>query len=277
MENFAVFFHERGLRIFGADRFQLKLKKSCDMRYFSSIRNFAQLCELFCCAKKKRLQHVSFSSLFCATKFAQRSKEEITSPLSSRHGIMSMHYAMQSEYDNCHPHSHRSKFHTSTRRHTEKTESSSYCTSGIRPTSFDKRNFGQHGNNTNVVGRSSYLVMMFDTLAFPTNLAWECTRTGATVDRSASSSSSHPPPSQTRRRRHRRRVAFRRRRVPRSRRSPSSPPPPLLIIRTHGHVSLERAAVAEQSAHAIGFDPVPLGSQRRIDRHAIPIFLEEAS
>ncbi len=54
-------FFTRGLRIFGADRFQLKLKKSCDMRYFSSIRNFAQHCE-FCCAKIT--YNVIFSSFF---------------------------------------------------------------------------------------------------------------------------------------------------------------------------------------------------------------------
>ncbi len=48
-------------KFFGADTFQLKLKKSCDMRYFSSIRNFAQHCE-FCCAKID--YNVSFSSFF---------------------------------------------------------------------------------------------------------------------------------------------------------------------------------------------------------------------
>ena len=54
-------FFTRGLRIFGADRFQLKLKKSCHMRYFSSIRIFAQHCE-FCCAKIT--YNVIFSSFF---------------------------------------------------------------------------------------------------------------------------------------------------------------------------------------------------------------------
>ena len=63
------------------------------------------------------------------------------------------------------------KFQTSTERHAENTQSSSYFLSGGIPISETCRNEGQHGNDTMVVGIWLYLARMLSTEAFPRNRA----------------------------------------------------------------------------------------------------------